>query len=195
MDPLVESWTIDSIRCDRWEEASDIAIVKASNFAFDSCYFQMIRHPEGFGVPIDIVTSMVSEDWFYTLTGNWIEELVIPQAEEILNHWMTRVELMSSWVVPSQWLIPWGAFAIPDTTYASLAALYEVIGEHGCRKLTTLLAVRMDVPLSTAKERIRESRRRKLLTSPGKGVTGQSHMTAKARKILEKEGRLNAKKK
>lgn len=195
MDPQIGTWTIDSIQCDRWSEASDIAIVKASNYAFDSCNFEMIRHPDGFGIPINIDTSMRSEDWFFTLPGNWVEELVVPLAEEKLNQWMANVALVSSWVAPSEWVIPFGEYAILDVTYAALARLYEVMGEYGCRKLTTFLASRMEVPLSTAKERIRESRRRNLLTSPGKGVSGQSHMTAKARKILEKEGRLNAKKK
>lgn len=195
MDPQIGTWTIDSIQCDRWAEANDVAIVKASNFAFDSCDFQMVRHPEGFGVPIDIVTSMTSEDWFFTLSGNWVEELVVPQAEEKLNQWMAKVAFVSSWVAPSEWVIPFGEYSIPDPTYAALAWLYEIVGEHGWRRITTSLASRMAVPPSTAKERIRESRRRNLLTSPGKGVSGQSHMTAKARKILEKEGILNAKKK
>ena len=55
-------------------------------------------------------------------------------------------------------------------------------------RVTQLIAQDMQIPLSTAKERLRKAKEKEFLTNPGRGLNGQGEITEKAKKLLRKEG-------
>jgi hypothetical protein len=71
-----------------------------------------------------------------------------------------------------------------DVEYAKIAYLYTQLLATRTLKTTEELAKVMDVPLSTAKERVRACREHNFLTKPGKGQRSQSVITLEAMKVL-----------
>jgi len=189
----IEDWTIDELECESWEFQDDRAYVVASNKLGDSIEIEAVRHPDGFAICLDSdLTQMRTPNWFDKLPRNFPDTLVVPVIDSLLDNWVARLQIIDAWVQEEFWVIPSGQKKIPDGPYAALAFLYQTLGEFGGKKVTTAAARRMRVEPSTAKERIRESRVRNLLSSPGKGLGGQGKMTNKAMKILEKEGLIGA---
>jgi len=74
--------------------------------------------------------------------------------------------------------------AADDVEYAKVAYLYTQVLATRTLKTNEELARFMDVPLSTAKERVRACRKRGYLTQPGKGKAGMSIITEEAMKVL-----------
>ncbi len=193
MTAPIEDWTIDEVECDSWELQDDRAIVVASNKLGDSVEIEAIRHPDGFAISLHSdLSQMRTPNWFDKLPRDFVDLLVVPEIDNLLDNWVARLQVIDAWVQENSWVIPAGQKKIPDGPYAALAFLYQTLGEFGGKKVTTAAARRMRVEPSTAKERIRESRVRNLLSSPGKGLGGQGKMTNKAIKILEKEGLIGA---
>jgi hypothetical protein len=81
-----------------------------------------------------------------------------------------------------------------DLNFALTAYFVELLGKHGGLQSVRKMSEWLGIDEATAKERIRIVRERGFLSSPGKGVRGASQITAKARKLLEKEGVIDAKK-
>jgi Mn-dependent DtxR family transcriptional regulator len=72
-----------------------------------------------------------------------------------------------------------------DEEYAKVAYLYTETLITNSKNTNLILAMAMQVPISTVKERIRKCRERGLLTMPGKGKRGM--LTIKACALLEME--------
>lgn len=189
----IEDWTIDEVECESWEFQNDRANVVASNKLGDSIEVEAIRHPDGFAIPLHSdLSQMRTPNWFDKLPRDFVESLVIPVVDNLLDNWVERLKVIDAWVQDDVWVISKGEKKIEDGPYAALAFLYQTLGELGGKKVTTAAARRMQVEPSTAKERIRECRVRNLLSSPGRGLGGQGKVTSKAMKILEKEGLIGA---
>lgn len=193
MPAAIEQWTVDEVECDSWDSQDDRANIWASNTLGDSVEIDVIRHPDGFAIALNSdLSQMCTPNWFDKLPRDFIDTQVVPAVDEVLDNWVVRLQVIDRWVQEDVWVIPPGQKKIPDVPYAALAFLYQTIGEFGSKKVTTAAASRMSVLPSTAKERIRECRVRNLLSSPGKGLSGQGKITNKAIKILEKEGLIGA---
>ena len=72
-----------------------------------------------------------------------------------------------------------------DKEYAKVAYLYTEALNTKSKNTNLVLAMAMQIPVSTVKERIRECRERGLITTPGKGKRGI--LTVKACTLLEEE--------
>ena len=85
--------------------------------------------------------------------------------------------------------IPIGRFpkgiTASDKEYAKVAYLYTETLSTTSKNTNVVLAMAMQVPISTVKERIRICRERGLITMPGKGKRGV--LTIKACNLLEEE--------
>jgi hypothetical protein len=76
---------------------------------------------------------------------------------------------------------------LTDYEYASFAKLYELTTLSNCKNSVVVLAMHLNLPCSTIKERIRTSRRKGFLTEPGKGRRALSFTTDKTKQLLEGE--------
>lgn len=190
MDSLVALWQIDRIDCASWFKAGDRAFIFGSNWAFDTCSFELFRLEDGETSLINFQFSMVSPDWWESTRPEDIESTLSQDAIKRLNGWEREIQKIISWLPSGQWRRgPGNGF---DLEYAVLAFLHETLGEFGGGKSNETIANLLSIPISTSIERVRESRSRGLLSGPGKGIRGQSKMTAKAKKLLEAKGVISA---
>ena len=192
MNPLVTQWSIDLIRTHSWEKTGDSAYLEASNGSHDSCSFDLVMNPVGDAVVLNFNASMNSNSWYEKLGGYSIEELVVPAAETALIEWDKEIRNILEWLPKGMWRK--GPGSNFELEYAALSFLVEKLNEFGGLKNIQRISVLLEIERSAAKERVRECRNRELLTTSGKGVRGYSIITAKARKLLEREGVINAKK-
>jgi hypothetical protein len=72
-----------------------------------------------------------------------------------------------------------------ELEYAKFAKLFEQTSLSKCTNSIVVLAMYLNVPCSTVKERVRRSRRLGLLTQPGKGKFAQTFITDKCKQILK----------
>lgn len=80
----------------------------------------------------------------------------------------------------------WPAGLEPDILeYAKFSKLFEETTLSKCTNSHLVLAMHLNVPCSTIKERVRKARKLGLLTQPGKGRFAQTFMTDKCKRILE----------
>ena len=190
MDTTKAIWSIDRISCNAWEDIGDYALVEASNYAHDSCSFELYRVPNGGTGVVNLQTSFYETDWREFIDIKEIENQLANDAEKALDDWERQIQRILKKMPKGQWRK--GPALEKDLEYALTAYLKEKLSFFGGLKTNEILARRLEIPYSTAKERIRECRNRGFLTEPGKGVRGRSEMTAKARKILKEEGVINA---
>lgn len=190
MDPLVASWSLDHIDCSIWLEEGDTAIVHGSNFAGDSCSFELIRVPGDEVALFDLVFDWRSTNWWESTLPQEVEKELKSAAERKLSAWESQVRKILSWLPSGQWKK--GPGNDYQFEYAVLAFLKDSLSEYGGLKTNTAVSRLLDIPVSTVVERIRECRNRGLLTIPGKGIRGHSVMTTKARKLLIEKGVIGA---
>jgi hypothetical protein len=186
----LDIWGIDQVVCSQWRATGDTAAFSASNWAGDSCAGILVRTGFNQYVLTEFSIDIRTPDFWTSLPGFDVEKEVVPEIVTSLEKWNKSLDDLLSWVPKGSW--PKGPSSDTDFNFAVVAFLYEDLLKFGGRSAIKILSVLMQVEESTAKERIRESRKRKFLTSPGKGVRGTSYSTSKARKILEKEGVINA---
>ena len=74
---------------------------------------------------------------------------------------------------------------LSDLEYAKFSKLFEETTLSKCTNSILVLAMHLNVPCSTIKERVRRARSLGLLTQPGKGNFAKSYMTDKCKQILE----------
>lgn len=72
-----------------------------------------------------------------------------------------------------------------DLDYANFAKLCELTSLCNTRNSHLVLAMHLNVPCTTITERVREAKRRGLLTQPGRGVRSKLFMTDKAKELLD----------
>lgn len=190
MDAQVANWSIDRIECVAWFEEGDSAQVYGSNFAGDTCFFELFKVPENDVAMFDFNIDWRSANWWESVLPKDVEKQLWPDAERRLNAWETEVRKILSWLPSGQWKK--GPGNDYEFEYSVLAFLKETLSEFGGLKTNTTIAKLLDIPLSTAVERIRECKKRGLLSVPGQGIRGYSVMTTKVRKLLIKEGIINA---
>lgn len=77
---------------------------------------------------------------------------------------------------------------VTDETYAQLAEHYVALAGRGVRKPVAVLSSASGLTESQVRERLREARKRELLTSAGQGRVG-GKLTSKAQKILRASGK------
>lgn len=185
MDPQVATWSIDRIESSAWFTDGDLAMVYGSNFAGDTCSFQMMRIPEDV-VVLDFEVDWYSSNWWESTRPEDIQSDLSDEAELQLVQWESDVRKVLSRLPNGKWRK--GPANDYELEYALLAFLIETLSRFGSLRTNWVVAKLLSIPTSTAVERIRESRGRGLLSAPGQGVRGQSAITAKARKLLKQKG-------
>jgi hypothetical protein len=186
-DPNVTQWEIDKLQARDWLQSGSVASVWASNWAGDSIAFDMTWHPDGFSIVYNIEVSFYSEGLVAYLAEDIINDSILSDAETRLSDWWKQVIQIRKWVQPADWNAGRG-MPSPDFQYAALAFLYTLRAQMFPLSVTQLLSEDMSVPASTTKERIRKSREKDFLTSPGKGLNGRGELTNKATKTLRAKG-------
>ncbi len=190
MDPLIANWSIDRIECDSWAIEGDTAVVYGSNSAGDSCSFILIRVPDNEVALFDLVFDWRSTNWWESILPDDIQLELWGEAEDLLNEWCTQIERILSWLPRGQWKK--GPSNDYQFEYSVLAFLIQTLTEFGGRKTNNTVSKLLGIPLTTSVERVRECRKRGLLSNPGQGIRGQSKLTAKATKILIEKGVISA---
>lgn len=185
MDPQVATWSIDRIESPAWFEDGNVAMVYGSNFAGDTCSFEIMRVPDDI-VVIDFKVDWYSKDWWESIRPEEIQSELRDVAESRLVEWEVDVKKILSRLPKGKWSK--GPSNDNDFEYALLAFLIETLSRFGSLRTNWVVAKLLSIPTSTAVERIRESRSRGLLSTPGQGIRGQSVITAKARKLLKEKG-------
>ena len=184
--PEEQIWTVDRILCSHWGDEGDVADIWCSNFAFDSVVFSMSIAPDVGPIVYDINSDFNSEDWIHLIGELGLPDGVYEEALEKLEDWATRLDKVVQWIRPPRWKASPG-LAIPDVQYAALAYAYDLRAEMNPTRITELLASDMTTSVSTAKERLRKTREKGFLSSPGKGLGGQGALEKKALEILKRE--------
>ena len=189
----ISMWTVDSIQCSSWKEASDRANVQISNFAGDLIAFEVVRTPNGDTIPLNTISDFRSRDWY--LHTNEVDAIgsLIPKIEKDLDDWQAKVHEAAGWLTPDKWRLRRGQ-AADEALWAALAYLFELRAEMFEAKIIEALAKDMKVDVSLAKERIRKTRDKGFLGIAGKGNSAEGRMTKDAKHILLERGMLNAKK-
>jgi hypothetical protein len=183
----IDSWSIDKIQCSEWGYSGNVAYVWASTLNHDEVSFSMSLHPDGFSVPYNLEVDFYSADLHPYEAQEIVENDILGQAERALESWWKDLLEVRDFTKLKQSQITRGLSA-EDSFYASIAYLYKLRAQMQPLMVTQLLSQDMSVPTTTIKERIRKAREKELLTSPGKGMNGQSEMTNKAIKLLKMEG-------
>jgi hypothetical protein len=133
---------------------------------------------------------MVSPDWWESTRPEEIESTLSQDAIKRLKAWEREIQKIISWLPEGQWSR--GPSNNSELEYAVLAFLQVTLGDFGGGRSNATIANLLAIPISTAIERVRESRHRGFLSSPGKGIRGQSILTTKARKLLKEKGVISA---
>lgn len=187
MKARTDSWSIDKIQCSEWGHPGCVADVWASTLNHDEISFSMSLHPDGFSVVYNFDVDFFSDDLHPYEAQDIVENQILDQAELILQFWWNELTEARNFAKSKQAQITRGVSA-EDSFYAAVAYLYRLRAQMQPLFVTQLLSGDMSVPITTVKERIRKARERKMLTSPGKGMNGQSEITKKALKLLRIEG-------
>ena len=74
-----------------------------------------------------------------------------------------------------------------ELEYAKFAKLFELTSLSNCSNSIVVLAMYLNVPCTTIKERVRRARKLGLLNEPGKGRAAQTFITDKCKQILEED--------
>ena len=183
----IDSWSIDKIQCSEWSYSGNVADVWASNWANDLISFSMSLHPDGFSVTYNFEVDFYSEVLHPYEAQEIVESHILGQAEQALESWWNDLSEARDFAKSKQTQMTRGLPA-EDSFYAAVAYLYKLRAQMQPLMVTQLLSQDMSVPTTTINERIRKAREKELLTSPGKGMNGQSEMTNKAIKLLKMEG-------
>ena len=178
-------WDVDFIRCEEWGFASSTAEVQASTWYGDQINFEMALHPDGYSVVYNFDLMFISEGLSPHQVEDIVDSKILPQAEKSLEDWWAQIEITRGHLDPPKWGIKKG-FPAPDLQYALLAYLYVLRADKAPNRALQLIAQDLSVPSSTIKERIRKSREKEFLSSPGKGMNGQGELTASAKQLLKK---------
>jgi hypothetical protein len=164
-----------------------VADVWASTLNHDEISFSMSLHPDGFSVVYNFDVDFFSDDLHPYEAQDIVENQILDQAEQMLEFWWNELTEARNFAKSKQAQITRGVSA-EDSFYAAVAYLYKLRAQMQPLMVTQLLSGDMSVPTTTVKERIRKAREKEMLTSPGKGMNGQSEITNKAVKLLRIEG-------
>ena len=186
-DSRIHSWSIDKIQCSEWGYPGNIADVWASNWSHDQISFSVSLHPDGFSVFYNIEVDFSSADLYQYEVDEIVETQLLSEAEKSLETWWKRLEETRDFIKSKQSQLARGLSA-EDSLYAAMAYIYFLRAQMQPLLVNQLLAQDLSVPATTIKERIRKTREKEFLTSPGKGMNGQGEITTKAIKLLKKEG-------
>lgn len=180
-------WSIDKVVCEGWGEAGAYAYVEASNWTNDSLDFEVSLHPDGYPVFYNVNVAFYSDPVMAYQADAIIREQLLDGLNSKLDSWWQEVCVCAKNLAPKFWEVSRG-LPVADIQYARLANLYQVRASMAPLRVTQLLAQDMQVPVSTAKERLRKAKEKEFLTNPGRGLNGQGAITEKAKKLLRKEG-------
>jgi hypothetical protein len=183
----IHSWSIDKIQCSEWGYPGSVADVWASNWSHDQISFSVSMHPDGYIVFYNIELEFSSADLSPYQVEEIVKEQLLSEAEQVLETWWKSVEVSRDFIKSKQSQITRGMPA-EDSLYAAMAHIYVLRAQMQPLLVNQLLAQDLSVPTTTIKERIRKTREKEFLTSPGKGMNGQGEITSKAIKLLKKEG-------
>ncbi len=182
-----QMWSIDKVVCEGWGEAGSFAYAEASNWTNDSLTFEVSLHPDGYPVFYNVEVDFYSDELFAYEADGIIRDHLLEELSAKLDSWWQEVIECAKNLDPKNWAVPRG-FPAADLQYARLANLYQIRASMAPLRVTQLIAQDMQVPLSTAKERLRKAKEKEFLTNPGRGLNGQGEITEKAKKLLRKEG-------
>jgi hypothetical protein len=179
-------WSIDKVVCEGWGETGCIAYAEASNWTNDSLTFEVSLHPDGYPVFYNVEVNFYSDELFSYEADGIIREHLLDELNAKLESWWQEVIECTKNLGPKSWVVPRG-LPVADLQYARLASLYQIRASLAPLRVTQLIAQDMQVPLSTAKERLRKAKERGFLSSPGKGLNGQGKVTKSAIQLIAKE--------
>lgn len=186
MNANKESWRVSKIICENWGQPNCTAEVWASNWSNDELEFEIAIHPDNFLVFYNVNIDFYSPDISAFQANDIIQVQLLDEAESLLEQWWDEVVSARNYVSRRHWEVPRG-LAADEIQYARLARLYTLRAKYSPLRVTHVLSEDMSVPTSTTKERIRKTREKGFLTSPGKGLNGQGEITKKAIQLLKKE--------
>jgi hypothetical protein len=186
-DSRIHSWSVDKILCSEWGNPGNVADVWASNWNHDQISFSVSLHPEDFSVFYNIELDFSSAELHPYEAEDIVERQLLGEAEKSLETWWKRLEESRDFIKSKQSQIARGLPA-EDSLYAVMAHLYVLRAQMQPLQVNQLLSQDLSVPTTTIKERIRKTRDKEFLTSPGKGMNGQGELTSKAIKLLKKVG-------
>lgn len=144
----------------------------------------MAIHPDVGLIFYNIGINFVSIDLSTTDAYDLVEKQLSLEANNLLEEWWPEVVKAQRFMGLKDWEVPRG-YAVNDLQYARLAQLYTLRARYAPLNVTQLLSEDMSVPMTTTKERIRKTREKGFLTSPGKGLNGQGEITKKAIKLVK----------
>jgi hypothetical protein len=180
-------WSIDKVVCEGWGEAGSYAYVEASNWTHDSLSFEISLHPDGYPVFYNVDVDFNSDQLTAYQADEIIREQLLDELSTKLDSWWGEVIGSAKNLAPKCWKVARG-LPVAEIQYARLAKHYQIRASMAPLRVTQLIAQDMQVPPSTAKERLRKAKEKEFLTNPGKGLNGQGEITEKAKKLLRKEG-------
>lgn len=183
-----QMWSLDKIVCEGWGEAGSYAYVEASNWTNDSLTFEVSLHPDGYPVFYNVEVNFYADELFSYEADGIIRDHLLDELSEKLDSWWQEVVECAKNLEPKNWAVPRG-LPVADLQYARLANLYRIRARLAPLRVTQLVAQDMQVPLSTAKERLRKAKEKGFLSSPGKGLNGQGEITKEAIKLIEREAK------
>jgi|688.fasta_scaffold375503_1 hypothetical protein len=183
-------WGVSEVICSKWRDIGDSAAFQASNWAGDSCSGMVVKTGASEYTITTFILDVSNPEFWSELPGFDVKDEVIPDVVVALEKWNTGINDLLSWIPQGAW--PKGPTANTDLNFAIVSYLYEDLMKFGGRSAIRTLGSLLGIEESTAKERIRECRNRKFLTSPGKGVRGTSSSTSRAEKLLIEKGVLGA---
>lgn len=180
-----QMWSIDKVVCEGWGEAGSYAYAEASNWSSDSLNFEISLHPDGYPVFYNVEVDFHSDQLMAYQADEIIREQLLDELNAKLDSWWQEVIMCAKNLAPKHWAVSRG-LAVADIQYARIANLYQLRTAMSPLRVTQLIAQDMEVPLSTAKERLRKAREKGFLSSPGKGLNGQGEITKEAIKLIKK---------
>jgi hypothetical protein len=188
----VGTFSIDSIECFDWRLGFGSASVRASNMEGDFIEFVIYRHPDDFTVlnieDVDIHSAQIQPYEVQELVAGEIQEFVGAE----IQLWWGEVQRIRDLLEYRTFTFSAGVTP-PDSFYALVAYLYQIRQVYSYRKVVECMATDMKIKTDACRERIRRSRSKGFLTSPGKGKVGRGRLTKKGDSLLQKEGILKAK--
>jgi len=185
------AWRVTFIACDSWAHQGDRAYAEFSSIDGDAYSLEMTLNTKGEAV-VSSFQMITASKMSFDRSTQGILEIVIPLIKAQLSNWNYAVHKIVGLLPKGKWKK--GPGISIDYEYAILAYLCEKLSEFGGLKTTIRISQLLEIEPTTAKERIKECRKRDFLTAPSKGVRGSSKMTQKAKKLLRTKGVIDAKK-
>lgn len=182
------NFEISEIFCRDWQRGMGSADVWASNFVGDSLSFSIAWHPNNSIITYDLEVSFFSPELSPFMADDIMRNSLLSTAEYKLDKWWDEITQIKEALNPNMWGISAGV-SVDEAYYALLALLYDTRSRYSSRYIAECMALDLNASIGAVRERIRKSRDKEFLTSPGKGIVGGGKITTRATNLI-KRGKL-----